>query len=91
MFFKKKGIILIIAPLLTLFFDFILEPIAMFLDYWSWAGNYIPTKNYVAWYLIALIFTIVYVAMKCKTKNKLPAVVFVIQLMYFIFLRVILV
>ena len=34
-------------------FDFIMEPVAVRLDYWQWAGGAIPLRNYAAWLAIA--------------------------------------
>jgi len=50
----------LIAALLALGFDIILEPVAIRLDYWHWAGNVIPLQNYIAWFTIALVFAGVY-------------------------------
>jgi len=34
-------------------FDLVLEPVAIGLGYWVWAGGDVPLQNYVAWGLIA--------------------------------------
>lgn len=34
-------------------FDWVMEPVAVALDYWSWFGVPIPLQNYVAWFVIA--------------------------------------
>ena len=47
--------ILLIA-LLMLLFDWIMEPAAVRLGYWSWRGGIIPLQNYLAWFVFALVF-----------------------------------
>jgi putative membrane protein len=34
-------------------FDWVMEPVAVALDYWSWFGAPIPVQNYIAWFFIA--------------------------------------
>ena len=34
-------------------FDWIMEPVAIRLDYWTWASGHIPLQNYLAWFVIA--------------------------------------
>ncbi len=43
----------VVAALICVLFDFIMEPLAIRLGYWRWFGPSIPVKNYMAWFLIA--------------------------------------
>ena len=36
-------------------FDWVMEPLAIRLDYWTWAGGDIPLQNYAAWFVIAAV------------------------------------
>ncbi len=36
-------------------FDFLMEPVAVRLDYWRWAGGAIPLQNYAAWFTVATL------------------------------------
>jgi putative membrane protein len=46
-------IVSILAGILATVFDWIMEPVAIHLDYWQWTGGDIPFQNYAAWFLIA--------------------------------------
>ena len=35
--------------------DFLIEPVAISLDFWSWQGGQIPLQNYIMWFLISLV------------------------------------
>ena len=41
-------------------FDWIMEPVAIRLDYWTWAGGDIPMQNYFAWFVIATVSAFAY-------------------------------
>lgn len=68
-------------------FDWVMEPLAMGLDYWQWEGNVIPLQNYLAWFLIAAAGAAFYRLLKVKVRNNLAAGYVVIQLVFFIALR----
>ncbi|HSH52321.1 MAG TPA: carotenoid biosynthesis protein [Bacteroidales bacterium] len=87
---KSPAFIIIFAPLLAVTFDFVLEPVAVKLNYWSWDGGVIPFQNYVAWYIIAFIFSAYFVLLKIEIKSKLAANYFLIQFVFFIILNLVL-
>ena len=77
--------ILVIAALMT-FFDFMMEPAAIKLNYWSWQNGTVPIQNYAAWFIISLFLLIPGRQMKVL-EVKYPVLVmhaFFAQLIYFI-------
>jgi putative membrane protein len=87
----KKPFILIFAPILTCLFDFFLEPVAIKLDYWHWKYTEVPLQNYLAWYLISLIATVVYLKLNVNQKFESLRIYFICQLIFFIGLRIVLI
>lgn len=73
---------------LVLFFDYILEPAAVKLDYWEWNSPDIPLQNYLGWFLIGAVSATIYRLLKINIKSKLPQSYFVIQLIFFAVLRI---
>lgn len=51
----RRPALALLAGLACAAFDFIMEPIAVRLDYWQWAGGSIPLQNYAAWFAIAAL------------------------------------
>jgi putative membrane protein len=73
------------AAVLMVVYDFALEPAAIQLDMWTWAGGAVPLQNYLAWFIIAFIFN--YVGGRAGTfdrANKLALPLFFIQLGFFV-------
>ncbi len=87
---NKPVFIILVAPLFAVLFDFILEPVAMKLNYWSWEGNIVPAQNYIAWYLIALFFSAYFVLLKLNIRSKVIIHYFLIQLVFFMILNLVL-
>lgn len=76
-----------LASLIAVFFDFVMEPVAVKLDYWSWTYNIIPLQNYLAWFILAFISSAIFNLLKVKIGSKLPITYVIAQLVFFITLN----
>lgn len=79
-----------IGALLMLVYDFFMEQIAPDMDMWHWQGNKVPMHNYLAWFLIALLFHSIFKVLRIKTVNPVSAIIFICQFLFFVFLSIIL-
>ena len=79
-----------IAALLMVGYDFVIEHVAPCLDMWYWHNDLIPVKNYLAWFILAFIFHVLFRAFKLKTKNSLAIFMFLCQTLFFLILWIIL-
>jgi bisanhydrobacterioruberin hydratase len=75
----------------AVFLDFLIEPVAMYLDYWQWEGNIIPLQNYIAWFIISVIFSASYYYIKAKSRSTLPVHFYLTQIIFFGLLNLIMV
>jgi putative membrane protein len=76
------------AVLATLF-DWIIEPVAIRLGYWQWAGK-IPLYNYISWFLVSgLMLWIFHISLFPK-RNKFAVNLLMIQVMFFLLLSALL-
>jgi putative membrane protein len=78
---------IIISSLLVLLYDLVLEQIAPALDMWYWERE-VPLQNYVAWFVIAVIFQIFIRVSGIKTRNSIAIKIILIQIIFFISLIV---
>lgn len=81
-------LIALLTALLIVTYDYCIEPVAIALDYWQWAGNVIPLQNYLAWGLIAAIFSGVLSWFKIKYQHPLLLVYAGAQLAFFVLLNI---
>lgn len=76
------------GALIAVFFDWLMEPVAIKLGYWTWNGNgEIPTYNYVSWFIISLIIMLIFNTLKWKKDNRFAIHLLLIQSMFFLILR----
>ncbi len=65
-------------------FDFLMEPAAIKLGYWSWDGLNVPLQNYLAWFLLGFLFAFLFSGQKISLMNtKLLKHIYISQLIYF--------
>ncbi len=72
-----------IAAGLMVGLDVLMEPVAIQLDFWSWAAAEIPLQNYLAWFVVAFALLLVVFRQQKAVRNPVDEVLFVIQCVFF--------
>lgn len=73
---------------LAVFFDWIMEPVAVKLGYWQWLGDgEIPLYNYICWFVISMLLLFVFHRLPLDKQNKFAVNLLLIQAMFFLLLR----
>ena len=73
---------------LAVIFDWLIEPVAVKLNYWHWNGNgSIPLYNYICWFLVSILLLVVFHVCKFEKQNKFAVNLLLIQVMFFLVLR----
>jgi bisanhydrobacterioruberin hydratase len=76
------------GAMLTTFFDWVMEPVAVKLGYWEWNNDgEIPLYNYVCWFAVSFLLLVISSLMKFSISNRFAVWLFVIQLIFFLVLR----
>lgn len=81
----------LITALACVIFDYLMEPVAVWLGYWVWEKDIIPIQNYFSWFIIAFIFSIFYYKTNIREiekSNHVPFFYVVLQLVFFLALRI---
>jgi len=89
-FISNNFLIVLFTPLLTVLFDFFLEPVAIKLNYWIWFRGEIPLQNYLAWYAISLLAVFFFMQSKVEVRSTIPIHYFAIQTLFFLSLNIML-
>jgi bisanhydrobacterioruberin hydratase len=79
-----------LAGSLTVVFDIFLEPVAIGLGYWTWAGVAVPLQNYAAWFAISFGAAYVLKRMRSQVYSPLAVHYFIAQGIFFIALNAVL-
>jgi bisanhydrobacterioruberin hydratase len=73
---------------LAVFFDWVMEPVAVKLGFWQWGGDgSIPTFNYLCWFGISLLLLTCFHFFQFNKSNKFAVHLLLIQVMFFLILR----
>src|SRR5690606_15857585 len=76
-----------LTALLMVGLDFLIEPVAIQLDFWTWEGGTIPFRNYVAWFIVAHFLAFIYHTLPQRPVNQLAIFTFVVQVVFFLVLN----
>jgi bisanhydrobacterioruberin hydratase len=80
--------VIIDGATLALFFDWLMEPVAVKLGYWTWNGDgSVPFYNYLCWFVVSILLLSVFHFTKFNKQNKFAVNLLLIQLMFFLLLR----
>jgi bisanhydrobacterioruberin hydratase len=83
----KAMSVIIDGATLAVLFDWIMEPIAVKLNFWHWSEETIPFYNYICWFVISNILLAVFHFCKFNKQNKFAIDLLLIQVMFFMLLR----
>ncbi|MGE4453851.1 MAG: carotenoid biosynthesis protein [Sphaerochaeta sp.] len=85
---RKPSLAALLTASLTVLFDYVMEPVAIAYDYWSWTGGSIPLQNYIAWFFIAFLFSYLFFQQRLRSVSKVPTIIVVVQFFFFLSLRI---
>jgi bisanhydrobacterioruberin hydratase len=72
---------------IAVFFDWVIEPVAVKLGYWKWADAEVPLYNYICWFVVSLLLMTIFHFCRFNKQNKFAIHLLLIQLMFFLLLR----
>lgn len=80
---KSMFLRIILGSLILVLLDLLIEPVAVRLDYWHWAGDVIPLKNYLSWFLASIVMLSIYELFRFKYQSVVAPVFLLIQFIFF--------
>jgi len=83
---KNKWLQILLAALLCVGLDLLIEPVAIKYDFWAWGGGDIPIQNYIAWFVFSVIFAAIYI-FNTRVKNNTATGLWFIWLLFFLLLN----
>ena len=83
-----RASVIIDGALLAVFFDWIMEPVAIHLGYWQWAPpEAIPAFNYLSWFIVSAGLLFLFSVCSFNKSNRFAVHLLLIQVMFFLLLR----
>ena len=63
--------------------DYLIEPIAIIYDFWSWEIGVPPFSNYAAWFIVAFGISIIWQLNKLKLNTRIAMAVYGVEFLFF--------
>ncbi len=86
-FWPNKYFLALLGAIILVSIDFLIEPVAITYDYWSWTQQIIPMQNYLGWFAVSFTMFILFTSVNFKKQNRSAIVLFVTQVCFFIILN----
>ncbi len=83
-FFTSFFIQSIVASMLMVGLDYLIEPVAINLDFWHWQSDKIPVQNFQAWFLLSFVLIYFFLNAKFLKVNPLALLLLFLQFLFFI-------
>lgn len=80
----------LLASGLLVLYDFVMEPVAIATDMWSWQGGAVPLKNYATWFIVAAGMLYALKFFRISYRNPIATWLLAIQFIFFLMLGLIL-
>ena len=82
-YFVSNSILkVVLSSFIMVLLDFMIEPVAIRLDFWHWQSGIIPLRNYLMWFLVAVLMWIL-VFNQFKFNLKLGFGLLISQVLFF--------
>tara|TARA_B100000965_G_C19501166_1_gene717512 strand:- start:263 stop:898 length:636 start_codon:yes stop_codon:yes gene_type:complete len=83
-YFVSNSILkVVLSSFIMVLLDFMIEPVAIRLDFWHWQYGIIPLQNYLMWFLVALLMNWILVFNRFKFNLKLGFGLLISQVLFF--------
>ncbi len=63
--------------------DLIIEPVAIYFEFWTWESAKPPLQNYLAWFALAALLGLLFERYPLVKKPRLGVVAFICQILFF--------
>lgn len=87
---NRKWYFAFLGAAILVIYDYVMEPVAIATDMWSWQGGEIPLKNYITWFVVSAIMILTLQLFRVRYSNLLAGWLLAIQFLFFLVLSFIL-
>lgn len=85
---KAFWIRIVLAASIMVLVDYPIEHMAATLDYWYWENDTIPARNFIGWFVIALIMQWLFNRIMIGSENKIAPWYIIVVTVFFIVLNI---
>ena len=86
---SKKVYRIILASVLMVLYDLVLEYVAPAMDMWTWDSKYPGPRNFIMWFFLSLLFHSLLQGTNIIIKNKPARYLFLIQFIFFCIIAIV--
>ncbi|HMA92708.1 MAG TPA: carotenoid biosynthesis protein [Polyangiaceae bacterium] len=81
---RSRALRVLVGATAMTVFDWVMEPVAIRLQFWVWQADTVPFRNYLAWWGVSFILLLVNDMLCPRPRNRLAPWVFGVMLTFFV-------
>ncbi len=81
--FHNKILRNLLASGLMVLLDLLIEPVAIWLNFWQWEGGRPPFQNYLGWFVISFLLFIAASVLRIDYRNRISATLYLCLFLFF--------
>jgi bisanhydrobacterioruberin hydratase len=85
---RQKILRTVLGAFMLVGIDYLIEPVAVSFDYWSWRNDAIPMQNYIGWFVVSAAMLVFYNYYDFKKRNLVDKTLLISQTLFFVALNV---
>ncbi|MCJ8208780.1 carotenoid biosynthesis protein [Mucilaginibacter sp. RS28] len=71
------------GSVLLVLLDVLIEPVAIYFDYWQWTYHHVPFKNYVGWFAMSALLLWIFERFKFEKQSWAAPLLLAVQFIFF--------
>jgi putative membrane protein len=83
-FFSHWLLLSLSSALLMVGMDYLIEPVAMQLDFWQWKDDVVPFRNYAAWFVFGFLFQLMFTKAIRPGRNAVAILLYALMALFFL-------
>jgi bisanhydrobacterioruberin hydratase len=80
-------VFVLVAGCMAVALDWLMEPVAVAYDFWSWQGGVIPMSNYIGWFGISIFLFLLFRVLDLGERNKFARWFLIVESLFFVVLN----
>jgi bisanhydrobacterioruberin hydratase len=77
-----------VCAMTAVILDWLMEPVAIHYDFWSWQGGQVPLSNYIGWFVVSAILFTLFSRLKVAKPNRFALPFLIMESVFFLVLNV---
>lgn len=83
----NRWLVVVVGAIIMVFYDYLLEPVAIYSRMWTWTHGSPPLQNYLGWLGLSILILALFKITNFRPRNRMAPWILLFQMLFFGILR----